>query len=73
MESMNADVWVNVGAVVAVGTFLWRNQKAMGDRIDRIEGAIGEVRRDIADLRERMARLEGLFQGFTQGKKAPDA
>ncbi len=80
MESMNADVWVNVGAVVAVGTFLWRNQKAMGDRIDRIEGAIGElrrdiveIRRDIADLRERMGRLEGLFQGFTQGKKAPDA
>lgn len=24
------------------------------------------TRRDIADLRERMARLEGLFEGFTQ-------
>ncbi len=27
---------------------------------------VNEVRRDIADLRERMARLEGLFQEFTR-------
>ena len=25
-----------------------------------------ELRRDVADLRERMARLEGLFEGFTR-------
>ncbi len=24
------------------------------------------LHRDVADLRERMARLEGLFQGFTK-------
>ena len=24
------------------------------------------MRRDIADLRERMAKLEGLFEGFTR-------
>ena len=77
MESMNAGIWVNLGAIVALGTFLWLNQKAMADRFDRAIGEmrqdIVEIRRDIADLRERMARLEGLFQGFTQGKKAPDA
>ena len=28
--------------------------------------ALREMRRDIADLRERMARLEGLFEGFTR-------
>lgn len=27
--------------------------------------SINELRRDMADLRERMARLEGLFEGFT--------
>ena len=26
------------------------------------------VREDIAGLRERMARLEGLFEGFTRGE-----
>ncbi len=26
------------------------------------------VREDVGDLRERMARLEGLFEGFTRGE-----
>ena len=29
------------------------------------------MRRDIADLRERMARLEGLFEGFTRRESTP--
>ena len=29
---------------------------------------VGEIRGDVADLRERMARLEGLFEGFTRGE-----
>ena len=33
---------------------------------------MNELRRDIADLRARMARLEGLFEGFT-GRKPTDA
>ena len=27
--------------------------------------SLAMLRRDVADLRERMARLEGLFKGFT--------
>ncbi len=27
--------------------------------------AIGELRRDVSDVRQRMARMEGLFEGFT--------
>ena len=30
---------------------------------------IREVREDVGDLRERMARLEGLFDGFTKRPK----
>jgi len=31
------------------------------------------LHRDVADLRERMARLEGLFEGFTRrGTAAPE-
>ena len=29
------------------------------------------MRGDIADIRERMARLEGLFEGFTKRETAP--
>ena len=28
------------------------------------------LHRDVSDLRERMARLEGLFEGFTKRKEA---
>jgi len=30
------------------------------------------MKRDIADLRERMARLEGLFEGFNRRDNNPD-
>ena len=30
------------------------------------------MKRDIADLRERMARLEGLFEGFTRRESKSD-
>ena len=29
--------------------------------------------RDVADLRERMARIEGLFEGFTRRESVPPA
>ena len=33
--------------------------------------SLRELRRDVADLRERMARLEGLFERFTRRESAP--
>ena len=33
--------------------------------------SLRELRRDVSDLRERMARLEGLFEGFTRRETAP--
>ena len=36
--------------------------------------ALREMRRDIANLRERMARIEGLFEGFTRrDREGPSA
>lgn len=43
-----------LGVGVALAAFLWSVQKS--------------VHSDIADLRERMARLEGLLEGFTRAK-----
>ena len=36
-----------------------------------IIGFLWTLHRDVADLRERMARLEGLFEGFTRRESAP--
>ena len=35
--------------------------------------SLREFRRDVAGLRERMARLEGSFGGFTRRESAPPA
>ena len=36
--------------------------------------SLRDLRRDVADLRERMARLEGLFEGFARrGSPGPEA
>ena len=36
-----------------------------------LRGELRDVRADVGDLRERMARLEGLFERFIQIQKAP--
>lgn len=41
--------------IVGTGIGLWRT----------LDGSLREIRRDVGDLRERMARIEGLFEGFT--------
>ena len=52
-------------AIVILGVSLvslgW---KVTGD----LRQEIHYVREDVGDLRERMARLEGLFEGFTRGE-----
>ena len=42
--------------IAGTGIGLWRV----------LEGSLREIRRDVGDLRERMARIEGLFEGFTR-------
>ena len=49
----------------------------MEQRIDgveqRLDYRIGGVEREIANLRERMAKLEGAVQGFMAGQRMPAA
>ena len=42
-------------------------------RFDGVEKRFDGVNRDIADLRERMARLEGALEGFLAGRRDRDA
>ncbi len=42
--------------------------KVSTDIRQELKQEIHHVREDVADLRERMARLEGLFEGFTRGE-----
>lgn len=56
---MGSTEWTVIGtgfAILAVG--------GVGYRL--LHGDLAELRRDVSELRERMARLEGLFEGFTR-------
>ena len=44
--------------------------KVSSDIRQELKQEIHYVREDVAGLRERMARLEGLFEGFTRGELA---
>ena len=57
MNELLTSGWANVAGFVAVLAFLWNFQR--------------DVHREIGDLRERMARLEGLFEGFAGRKETP--
>ena len=55
---MGAEVWAisAVGAALA-GLMLSVNRNLRSDMAD--------LRRDVGDVRERIARLEGMFEGFS--------
>lgn len=50
---------------VAVAGFLWSLHRD-------VRGLDRDLRRDVGDLRERMARLEGLFEGFARRPESGD-
>ena len=58
MESL--EPWITPAILIGGFLFLYRQ--------------IGELRRDVGDVRERLAKLEGLFEGFTKrGRPEPAA
>ena len=61
---MSPEIYAIIGAAIALAAVILPGQYAM--RRD-----IAGLHRDIGDLRERMARLEGLFEGFTR-QPAPE-
>ena len=54
---MGQELIAIIGVGVALAGLMIQGQRSMA--------------RDIADLRERMARLEGLFEGFTRSNPQP--
>ena len=58
------DTLAIVALIIGVGVALWCGNV-------RIRNDLNGVKRDIADLRDRMARLEGLFEGFIKRSGGP--
>ena len=47
--------------------------KTFNDRLDAMNTRFDTVLREIADLRERMAKMEGSLEGFLAGRRDRDA
>ena len=69
--------WLTPALVIALFAWLRSDLVSRTDklekRFDGIEKRFDGVTRDIADLRERMARLEGALEGFLAGRRDRDA
>ena len=65
--------------VLAVTLFAWLRSELISrtdkldKRFDGVDKRFDGVIREIADLRERMARLEGALEGFLAGRRDRDA
>ena len=55
-----------IGVGVALGGLIYGGQRSLEAAIAANGAAIRDVQEDVADLRERMARLEGLIEAFTK-------
>ena len=53
-------------AILAVGVALAGLVLRLGVRMDRLEDRIAALKRGQAELRERMAKLEGLLEGLRE-------
>ncbi len=76
---MSDEILAILGVGIALGLFNWRidagTERRLERRIDRLADDVrnlaDEVRSlagEISELRERMARIEGLLQGFVGGE-----
>ncbi len=61
--------WLTPALVIAL--FAWLRSELIS-RTDKLDKRFDGVTRDIADLRERMARLEGALEGFLAGRRDRD-
>ena len=60
-----------LGVGISLGGLIVNGQGSTIRELAGIRSEMTEIRKDIADLRERMARLEGLFKGHLNWDSTP--
>lgn len=67
---MSGEILTILGVGIALGGLLYtsmaRLETRLGGRISALEGRIHGLEAQIGELRERMARLEGLLEGLRE-------
>ncbi len=69
--------WLTPALVIALFAWLRTDlrqlRREVNSRFDDMNGRFDEVGRQIGDLRERMAKLEGALEGFLAGRRDREA
>ena len=60
-----------LGVGISLGGLIVNGQRSTIRELAGIRSEMTEIRKDIADLRGRMARLEGLFEGHLNRDSTP--
>ena len=65
---MSADFWsvltMGIVILIAIATSNRSLRRDLGERIDGLSKRVDGVQRELADVRERLGRVEGLLEGF---------
>ena len=73
---MSDEILTMLGVGAALALFNWRinagTEQRLDKRIDRLADDLRSLAGEVSELRERMARLEGLLQGFVRRETPGD-
>ena len=72
--AMSPEFYAVIGAGIVLAGIIFTQSARLNSRIDRLESRIDRFERGYADLRERMAKLEGLLEGLREaivGRRPP--
>lgn len=64
-------IFAILGVGISLGGLIINGQRSTSREIAGIRSEMTEIRKDIANLRERMTRLEGLFEGHLNRDSKP--
>ena len=63
---MSAELIGILGVGIALASLILAGQRGLHTRMDKLEARLAAVEHGQADLRERMAKLEGLLEGLRE-------
>ena len=63
---MTPEFYAVIGTAIVLGGLILNGQRAVGERLTRIEGGIGNLRERVSRLEEGMLRLEGRVSGLEE-------
>lgn len=72
--AMSPELYAIIGAGIVLAGIILTQSARLNSRIDRFESRIDRFEQGYADLRERMAKLEGLLEGLREaiaGRRPP--